>query len=81
VAHTPPDDQPPDTADELIERLSRSHAKHLAHTLDPDLAGVDHLAHTVALAELERRLAIAVTAERIATDTHGFHASEFAALA
>ncbi len=75
---TPPDDEPDDTRDELIERISRSHAKQLAHSLDPDVDGVDRLARTVPLADLEAHLAVAMAAERIATDTHGFDGADLA---
>ena len=75
---TPPDDEPADTRDDLIERVSRSHAKQLAHTLDPDVDRVDRLARTVPLADLEAHLAVAMAAERIATDTHGFDGADLA---
>jgi conjugative relaxase-like TrwC/TraI family protein len=74
----PPDQQPPDTVNELTGRISRSHAKQLAHRLDPGLAIVDHLARTLTLGELEARRDAAVATERIATDTHGYHGAEVA---
>jgi hypothetical protein len=69
---TRPDDEPVGTRDELIDRISRSHAKQLAQSLDPDLDGVDRLARTIALGVLEAHVAVAMTSERIATETHGF---------
>jgi conjugative relaxase-like TrwC/TraI family protein len=72
----PVPDEPPEAADELIERLGRSRAKHLARTADPDAPTVERLARTVSLPELERRRVAATTAERIATDSLGFHADE-----
>ena len=75
---TPPDEEAADTRDELIERVSRSHAKQLAHTLDPDVESVDRLARTVALADLEAHLTVATAAERIATETHGVDGADLA---
>jgi conjugative relaxase-like TrwC/TraI family protein len=74
----PPDQEAGDTRDDLIERISRSHAKQLAHTLDPNLDVIDHLARSLALGDLEARRARAVTVERIVTDTHGYDAAELA---
>jgi conjugative relaxase-like TrwC/TraI family protein len=76
---TPPDDEPPDTHDDLIERVSRSHAKHIAHTLDPDLAVVDRLADTFTMRDLETRHAGALAAEHAAADIHGIHADQLTA--
>jgi conjugative relaxase-like TrwC/TraI family protein len=75
---TPPADEPPDTRDDLIERISRSHAKHLAHTLDRDVAVVDRLARTLALTELQAQRDVALAAERAATHVHGFHIEDLA---
>jgi hypothetical protein len=61
-------DEPPEAADHLIERLSGSRAKHLAHTRDPDAQTVEWLARTLSLPELEARRATAATAERLATN-------------
>jgi hypothetical protein len=73
---TPPHEQPPDTHDDLIERVSRSHAKHLAHTIDLDLDVVDALANTLTLTDLDTRLAAALAAEHGATAIHGCHADQ-----
>jgi hypothetical protein len=69
----PPDQQPPDVHDDLIDRLTRSRAKQLAHTHDPDLDDIDRLSRTFPLSELDARAVAAEAAERIATDTHGCH--------
>ena len=69
----PPDDVG-DTRDDLIERISRSRARQLAHTFNPDLETVDRLARRHSRAELESLYAAATTAERIATtEAHGLH--------
>jgi hypothetical protein len=73
---TPPDDELPDVYEDVTLRMSRSHAKHLAHGLDGDIAVVDRLAETLTLAELEGRHAAALAAERLATDIHGFDIDE-----
>jgi hypothetical protein len=73
---TPPDDEPLDTHDDLIDRISRSRIKHLAHTLDPDVAIVDELARTFTLTELEVRRDVALGAERAATNIQGFHVDQ-----
>ena len=75
---TPPEDEPSDLAGDLIERISRSHAKQFAHSLDPDLDMVDHLARIHTLSQLESRRDTAMAAERIATDTHGYDADALA---
>lgn len=67
----PPDEHAADVDDHLVERLTRSAAKQLAHDIDPDLDIVDHLAGTVPLTELERRLQHAHHAEHLATTIHG----------
>jgi conjugative relaxase-like TrwC/TraI family protein len=72
----PGHDEPPETAEDLIERLGRSRAKQLAHGLDPDARTVEWLARTLCLPELERRRAAAATAERLATDSLGVHADD-----
>jgi conjugative relaxase-like TrwC/TraI family protein len=72
----PPHDEPPDTHNDLIERVSRSHAKHLAHTTDPDLDVVDRLATGSTLEDLGARRAAALAAEHWATAIHGCHADQ-----
>jgi hypothetical protein len=63
----PPDELPPDVDTELTERLGRSGAKYLAHTLDPDVAAVDHLARQFGYTELVSLHLTAATAEHHAT--------------
>jgi hypothetical protein len=75
---TPPDDELPDVYNDLIDRMSRSHAKDLASMLDPDLAVVDRLACSLTLKELEARHAAALAAERVATELHGVHVDQLA---
>lgn len=67
----PPDDQPGDVGDELTARISRSRAKHLAHTTDPDVAAIDRLASTHAHHDLVLHHHSAVTAEHRATERVG----------
>jgi conjugative relaxase-like TrwC/TraI family protein len=76
---TPPDEQPSDTAHEVTARASRSRAKQLAHSLDPDVDFVNYLATTRTLEDLEARHVAAVAAERIATDRLGDNALALAA--
>lgn len=68
---THPDDEPDPAEEHLANRLARSGAKHLSHTIDPDVAIIEHLAATVPFTELEQRAAHATYAEHIATATHG----------
>lgn len=68
---THPDDEPDPAEEHLAKRLSRSGAKHLSHSIDPDVAIVEHLVNTLPLAELERQVARATYAEHIATTMHG----------
>jgi conjugative relaxase-like TrwC/TraI family protein len=68
---TPPHDEPSNTHDDVIERVSRSHAKQLAHSVDPDVNVVDRLVATLMLGDLEARRAVALAAERTATQIHG----------
>ncbi|MEK7424514.1 MAG: MobF family relaxase [Actinomycetota bacterium] len=68
---THPDDEPDPAEEHLAHRLARSGAKHLSHTIDPDVTIIEHLASTIPLTELERRAAHAAYAEHIATTTHG----------
>jgi conjugative relaxase-like TrwC/TraI family protein len=65
-------DEGVDVDEELVERMSTSRAKHLAHSIDPDLDAADELARSRPLAELEERLAAARQAARVATRQHGY---------
>ena len=64
-------DEHVDVDEDLVERMSTSRAKHLAHSLDPDVDVVDQLARNRPLADLEERLGIARQAARIATQQVG----------
>jgi conjugative relaxase-like TrwC/TraI family protein len=77
----PPGEQPADTRDDLIERIQRSRAKHLAHHHDPDLDRVDHLARTRTVPELDALHHAAVAAEHHATAMCGERGDELRALA
>lgn len=68
---TPDWDRAGDVEEDLVERVSRSHAKQLAHSLDPDLERIDHLARHWTLSELEGRRDAAVVAELSATNRLG----------
>jgi conjugative relaxase-like TrwC/TraI family protein len=68
-----PSEQPGDINDEMIDTLQQSRAKHLAHTIDPDLAAVDQLTRTRTLIELETRHAYCRRIEQLATDQIGIH--------
>jgi conjugative relaxase-like TrwC/TraI family protein len=67
----PNDEVPGDLDKELTARLTRSHAKHLAHTLDPDAASVDLLARRYTYPALVDMHRTAAAAERLATDRIG----------
>lgn len=62
----PPHEQAGEVGDELAQRMSRSRAKDLAHTLDPDFAIVDQLATTHSWQQLHTRRDHALTAEHTA---------------
>lgn len=57
--------------DELVQRMSNSHAKRLAHALDPDVETIDQLCRQQRLPQLEDRLLTARHAERTATERTG----------
>ncbi|MEZ5220313.1 MAG: MobF family relaxase [Ilumatobacteraceae bacterium] len=66
------DPSPIDDAEaDLTKRISRSRAKQLAHTVDPDLATVDTLSRTASLVDLEAASRRGLDAERRATERHG----------
>jgi conjugative relaxase-like TrwC/TraI family protein len=66
------DPSPTDSAEiDLTKRVSRSGAKQLAHTIDPELATVDTLSRTRSLLDLEAALHRSLDAERRATERHG----------
>ena len=69
-------DEGVDVDEDLVERMSTSRAKHLAHSIDPDLDAADQLARSRPLAELEERLAVARQAARLATRQHGYSAGQ-----
>ena len=71
-------DEPVDVEEDLVERMSASRAKHLAHSIDPDLDRVDRLARNRPLTDLEEQLGIARRAARIATRQHGFDGAHLA---
>ena len=71
---TPDWDQAGNVEEDLVERVARSHAKQLAHGLDPDLERIDHLARHTPLVDLEQRMNVAVTAEQSATSHFGHNA-------
>jgi hypothetical protein len=62
-----PTEEPPEAIDDLLDRLERSRAKHMALSRDPDADIVSHLASTATLTDLERRAVHCRTAERAAT--------------
>jgi conjugative relaxase-like TrwC/TraI family protein len=70
---THPDDEPDPAEEHLTQRLSRSAAKHLAHSVDADLLRVDQLAATVPFAELDQRARRATYAEHVTSTAHGHH--------
>ena len=76
-----PGEQPGDVRDELIDRLSRSASKRLAHHDQQDLAAVDHLARTLGVPTLERLLESARHAERVADAVCNEHGPDLVALA
>jgi conjugative relaxase-like TrwC/TraI family protein len=69
---TPADEQPDEIETHVTERITRSRAKALAHTLDPDLGIVDGLVAAVTFPDLIARRNHALTAERLTTDSLGF---------
>ncbi|MEK7426218.1 MAG: AAA family ATPase, partial [Actinomycetota bacterium] len=62
---------PAEAADDLVDRVSRSRGKQLAHAIDPDLARVDALARSHTLPELEQQRRHCLTIEHAATQRHG----------
>lgn len=75
---THPDDEPDNAERHLVGRISRSAAKHLAHTLDSDIDRIDHLASNTPYAELAATARSATYAEHLATSAHGHHRDELA---
>ncbi|MDO8392471.1 MAG: MobF family relaxase [Actinomycetota bacterium] len=73
---TPDWDKAGTVEEDLVERVGLSHAKQLAHTLDPDLERIDRLARHTPLPDLEQRLDRAVAAEQSATTHFGYSAHE-----
>jgi conjugative relaxase-like TrwC/TraI family protein len=68
---TPPDELQGDLEDDLTERLTRSRAKHLARTVDPDAAAVERLAQHLSYPQLIERHHAAAAAELRATELVG----------
>jgi conjugative relaxase-like TrwC/TraI family protein len=68
---TPPEDRPRTVNEELLERLTQSRAKHLAHTVDPYHGRIDHLARTHTYQQLHQALTTAVHAAAAATNLVG----------
>ncbi len=73
---TPADERADDIDTHLNERLTRSRAKQLAHTLDPDLGLVHDLATTIPFPELVARRTHALTAERLTTAALGYDGAD-----
>lgn len=73
---THPDDEPDDAEEHLIHRLARSGAKHLAHTLDADVALIDHLATHQPYGTLDTLARRATYAEHLTTNQHGYHGDD-----
>jgi hypothetical protein len=71
-------DEDVELAEDLTERMSKSRAKHLAHSVDPDVECVDALARTEPLIHLEQRLGEARQAARLATQQVGADARQLA---
>lgn len=69
---THPDDEPAPADEHLTERLNRSGAKHLAHTLDRDVSTVDRLAATIPYRQLAALAQRATYAEHLATASLGY---------
>lgn len=77
---TPPDDRSGEIDEELINRMSRSRAKTLAHGHDPDVRIIDYLATTRPLTDLITDSRRALTAERHATEQIGASADTLEAM-
>ena len=73
---THPNDEPDSAEDHLTHRISRSAAKHLAHTIDPDVTRVNHLVDNVPYAELADRAQLATYAEHLTITIHGHSRGE-----
>jgi conjugative relaxase-like TrwC/TraI family protein len=70
-----PSEEPGGIDDELFETFARSGAKHLGHTIDPDITTVDTLANRP-LDQLEARLTQCRRIERLANDHIGIDAGQ-----
>ena len=66
-----PDDEPDPAQDHLTNRLSRSGAKHLAHTLDTDISVIDRYARQHTYPDLVALAQHATYAEHLTTTSHG----------
>lgn len=70
-----PTEEPGTIDDELVDTFERSRAKHLAHTIDPNVTTVDALARRP-LDQLEARLNLCRHIERLANEHIGVDATE-----
>jgi hypothetical protein len=68
-----PSEQPAPAEEDLVDTLQRSGAKHLAHTIDPDIDVVDEWARLNSLPDLEARRDHCRDIERLATERVGVH--------
>jgi conjugative relaxase-like TrwC/TraI family protein len=68
-----PSEQPAPAEEDLVATLQRSGAKHLAHTIDPDIDVVDEWARLNTLPDLEARRDHCRDIERLATERVGVH--------
>jgi conjugative relaxase-like TrwC/TraI family protein len=73
------DEMPLDLDADLTDRLGRSRAKHLAHTVDPDAAIVDLLARRHRYDQLMARNRYAANVERVASDKVGAERTDLVA--
>ena len=71
-----PDDEPDAAEEHLARRLTRSGAKHLAHTLDANVTRVDRLATHLPYSELESRARHSTYVEHLTTTEHGHHRAD-----
>lgn len=74
-----PTEEPPEAIEDLLDRLERSRAKHMALSRDPDADVVSRLAASMSLTDLEQRAAQCQGAERAATSLIGIEPDVLAA--
>lgn len=68
-----PSEQHAPAEEDLVDTLQRSGAKHLAHTVDPDIDVVDEWSRLNTLPDLEARRDHCRDVERLATEHVGIH--------